>query len=75
MDAFWGITLSVLAISWFLKREKIKSEDRKPPVDKSADKARKEIERQRNREIEELRRKGYDEELIAVILPTIHNGQ
>lgn len=75
MDAFWGITLSMLAISWFLKRENTKPEYRKAPVDKSADKARKEIERQRNREIEELRRKGYDEELIAVIIPTIHNGQ
>lgn len=37
------------------------------------DKARKEIERQKKRDIAELKKQGYDDELIAVILPTIYN--
>lgn len=31
--------------------------------------------RQRDKEVEELRKQGYTDELIAVILPTINNGQ
>ena len=35
----------------------------------------KEAEKQRNRDIAELRKQGFDDKMIAVILPTINNGQ
>ena len=97
MDAFWGITLSVIAISWFWKRERIKKEDRRYDRQKAAEKiekqrqqevidkytpifagpltAKKKAEREREQETKRLRKQGYTDELIAVILPTINNGQ
>ena len=105
MDPFWGITLSVLVISRYWKRERIKAEDRryyekkqKDDIEKakqeevierystifagpmtSGEKAKikdkKKVENERKKEIEHLRRQGYTDELIAVILPTINNGQ
>lgn len=39
------------------------------------DLAQKEIDDQKKRDIEDLRRQGYNDELIAVILPTINNGK
>lgn len=101
MDAFWGITLSVIAISMFWKRERIKKEDRRYDRQKAAEKIEKQkqqkvidkyasifagpltseekaevrAEKERELEIEQLRKQGYTDELIAVILPTINNGQ
>lgn len=105
MDPFWGITLSVLVISRYWKRERIKAEDRRYYEKKQKDdiekakqeevierystifagpmtsgerakiKAKKKVEDERKKEIEYLRRRGYTDELIAVILPTINNGQ
>lgn len=89
MEAFWGITLSILLLRAAFKGEWLRREsttrivakdDRferlndlanaKPvPVTKSAE------ERRREKEVEELRKQGYDDELIAVIIPTINNGQ
>ena len=85
MDAFWGITLSVIAISMFLKRERgkrreeqalrerqrlaIEREAARPiPMTaekKEAEKSRKAIEKQREKEINELRKQGYTEEIIT----------
>ena len=101
MDAFWGITLSVIAISWFWKRERIKKEDRRYDRQKAAEKIEKQrqhevidkytpifagpltaeekaeikAEKEKEKEVERLRKQGYTDELIAVILPTINNGQ
>ena len=50
-------------------------------IDKAAkeeevqDKLRKDVEKQKERDAEHLRKQGYSDELIAVILPTINNGQ
>ena len=43
--------------------------------EKAKIKAKKRVENERKKEIEHLRRQGYTDELIAVILPTINNGQ
>ena len=43
--------------------------------EKEAEKTRKDIEKQKEKEINELRKQGYTDELIAVIIPTINNGQ
>ena len=101
MDAFWGITLSVIAISMFWKRERIKKEDRRYDEQKAAERIEKQkqqevidkyapifagpltagekaevkTEKEREQDIERLREQGYTDELIAVILPTINNGQ
>lgn len=89
MDAFWGITLSLLVLraafkSKWLRREhktRIVAKDNRfeqlnalanaqpVPVKKSSE------ERRREQEVEELRKQGYTDELIAVIIPTINNGQ
>ena len=105
MDPFWGITLSVIAISSFWKRERIKAARGRIHQRKKADeqerikqeevidrysaifsepmtreevseeKRKQDNEKERERETERLRKEGYTDELIAVILPTINNGQ
>lgn len=104
MEAFWAITLGILAIRSYWQHsadsrisfrkeespepevvdnsqlfkefdEKTKAQTEAERVKEEAEKARKEVERQREREIAELRKQGYSEEIIAVILPTINNGQ
>ena len=95
MDPFWGITLSVIAISSFWKSEKRKSAERRydkarreekaiaeasRPIplseeEKEAKRIQKEIDKQRERDIQDLRKQGFSEELITTILPTINNGQ
>jgi biopolymer transport protein ExbB/TolQ len=101
MDAFWGITLSVIVVSSYLKRRKIKTEDRRYDERKATEKTERQkqqdvidkythifagpltaeekaeikAEKEREKEIEQLRKQGYTDELIAVILPTINNGQ
>lgn len=89
MEAFWCITLSILVIRWYLKSS-ADSEPREPkykkikaeypvaePVveDPEVEKARKAAEAQRERDIADLKKQGYTDELIAVIIPTINNGQ
>ena len=97
MEAFWCITLSIIAIRAYLKhsrdstlgqesepvsepppvvyRDTFATYDKEDKSNRQAEKARLEIERQREKEIVELKKKGYSDELIAVILPTINNGQ
>ena len=105
MDPFWGITLSVIVVSSYWKRQRNRLEDeryhkkkREEQVEKEKQKevverysaifsaplteaekkemqAKKKAEREREAEKERLRKQGYTDELIAVILPTINNGQ
>jgi len=106
MDPFWCITLSVLVVSKFWKRERGKKKirryyeekDRKEsekqqaqdlldrvdflmlpdmltPEEKEAEKKRIAAEKQKEKDVAELRKQGFDEELITTIIPTINNGQ
>lgn len=105
MDPFWGITLSLLAISKFWKSErgknidkrdeqkriedKIEQEKQKAVIakytavfseplteeEKEAEKLQKDIEKQKERDIAELRKQGFTDELITTIIPTINNGK
>lgn len=106
MDPFWAITLSVLAVSKFWKRENRISKQKKSskqkdaeriekekqrilladvtqrfgllPLtqeEKEAERVRKAEEKQREKDIEDLRKQGFTDELIATIIPTINNGQ
>lgn len=79
MDPFWGITLSLIAIRWFWKSENRKYKDRKADEKRQerivVKPVKTEEEKQREKEVQELRKQGYTDELIAVILPTINNGQ
>ena len=102
MDAFWGVTLSVIAISMFWKRQNkrnsniqyekekqerayakeqdrinkamfaaMKGKPQPPPLTLEEQEAKK----QEEKDIAELKKLGYDDELIAVILPTINSGE
>lgn len=82
MVAFWCITLSILAVTCYIKNQRGKYSPRDKvqedfgflePIKKRKDV--KDKAQQRQEEYDELKRKGYDDELIAVILPTINNGQ
>lgn len=90
MDAFWCIVLSFFTLRWFIKSEREKRGLRRPrnpiasdePVihtefdeELQAIRKRREADDQRERDIMELKKQGYTDELIAVILPTINNGQ
>jgi hypothetical protein len=50
-----------------------KKESDKTPEDIEAEKLQKEIEKRKNKDIADLKRQGYTDELISVILPTINN--
>lgn len=87
MEAFWCIVLSFFTLKSFLKRERRKAKERKAinsgvsaeyvdelsEVEELDRKAQ--DNRQREKEAEELRKQGYTEDIIAIILPTINNGQ
>jgi len=80
MDAFWGITLSVLVIRFWWKRENKKARERRENRQKQElaikdPQGSKPMPTQKEKDAEELRKQGYTDELIAVILPTINNGQ
>lgn len=81
MDAFLGITLSFLVIRWYWKRVTAKRSGRvklAPPIpaEHATTKAyvdEKEIQRQKD--IEDLKKQGYTDDIITMIIPTINNGQ
>lgn len=91
MEAFWAITIIIVVVRLYWKHstDTLPREEKvEPPVtqaptrvqddviaDTKAEHARKEIERQKEKEIAELKKQGYTDELIAIILPTINNGQ
>lgn len=81
INAFWCIVLSTLVLWWFIKDQKRRRESavpktshyvpEAPPVNETEEeRLRRE---QRERDIRDLRKQGYTDELIAVILPTINN--
>lgn len=72
-NVFWCITLSTIVLVLFYKHLRNKAAREKAwskPEEKRSYTAD-----QRQAEYDELKKKGYDDELIAVILPTINNGQ
>lgn len=89
MDAFWCITLSILLIRWVWKRNRkrrfedeqteIPEQDFGPIITKelieadNAERARQKEQKQRDKDIAALKKQGYTDEIIAVILPTINN--
>jgi hypothetical protein len=77
MDMFFCITLSVLALSWWWKRHTPMSGQRpsKKETHEGGLTVEEEVKRRREKDIAELKKQGYTDELIAVILPTINNGQ
>lgn len=81
MDAFLGITLSFLVIRWYWKHVTAKRSHKKayisdmPVPNNPVTKAYVDENPQRQKEIADLKRQGYTDELIAVIIPTINNGQ
>lgn len=108
MDPFWGITLSVLAVSKYWRRldrikakeeiaeREIKSKRNKDIIReftelaaqpmsvaekkeekklKAEEKERMKADKKREKDIADLKKQGYTDELIAVIIPTINNGQ
>jgi len=105
MDAFWGITIIVLIVVAFTKREnRIRDEKREireanekkleeakqaevvtkyttlfgepeTQEEKEAARAARQAEAQREKDIAELKKQGFTDELIATIIPTINNGQ
>lgn len=81
MDAFFCITLSILVIRWWLKAHRevkeriIKHTPKQQEVLEPfvfPDKLKMEVERRKAQDIAELKKQGYTDELIAVILPTIN---
>lgn len=91
MDAFWCILLSFFVIRYAIKEAVANKVEKEEAVEryreetgdsfKAIDEVTKEEiyqrdkEKQKQRDIDELRKQGYDDELIAVILPTLNNGQ
>lgn len=49
--------------------------DKERQVNSEAAKAQKMVDDQRARDEAELRKQGFDDDIIAIILPTINNGQ
>ena len=86
MDAFFCITLSILVLRYWWKHHPPKASKPEPPQEFDLDKLKKvesytierrkreEANKQREKDVAELRKQGYTDELIATILPTINNG-
>lgn len=79
MDAFWGILfITIMMLLVFNKFIDKVDDDGKPiPTEQELKKAKKKgaDTKQKEEYIKELRKKGYSEELIAIILPTIMNDK
>lgn len=90
-EGFWAITIiMILAWKWYkanfpkdedeqpeytVKPKTIKSFRAKDSPEAVVDDEDTAAERQRKQDIADLKKKGYSDEVIAVILPTINNGQ
>jgi hypothetical protein len=81
MDAFWCITLSIFVGRWWWKHQFPKQPNRPKftPVSNAialnrAIEKKSELQLQHERDIADLKRQGYTDEVIAVIMPTIQNG-
>lgn len=78
MDAFWCITLTIVVLRFWWKHQfpKQKATPKFTPVSNAIklneiDRERLALERQHQQDIADLKRQGYTDEVIAVILPTI----
>ncbi len=83
-DVFFCITLSVLVVRYWWKHQHFEFGGEKPKRSifdnlsgqkRVPKQVKTEEEKQHEKDIADLRRQGYTDELIAVILPTINNGQ
>lgn len=72
MDAFFSITIIVILVRWWWNKSH-PLDDMPPQVNRKATKSRE--EKQREKDIRELRKQGYDDELITTILPVINNDK
>lgn len=78
IDAFFCIVLSAIVIRWWWKHgdhAKRKERQRLEKLSEQMSPAERSRFLQRQHEEEELRKQGYSDELIAIILPTIDNGR
>jgi hypothetical protein len=77
MDAFWCITFGFLILRAYIKSEAKKAskniEPEQPKTYTLDEQNADEIQKERDRA--ELRKQGFTEELITVIIPTINNGK
>ena len=75
MDAFFCITLSILLLRWWWKNQDHTPKPPKIPDFPPSDTIEPltEADKQRNRDIAELKKQGYTDDLIAVILPQLNN--
>jgi hypothetical protein len=82
MDAFWGITLSLLVLRWWYKNHHVEKPRVKPnllpktPANVKTQevlRAQEQARQQRERDVEALRKQGYTDELIATILPVVND--
>lgn len=82
MNAFFGITLSLIVLRIWWKHRPLDGEKKKQNKPSSGgvipvnyiEKEGTKAERERQKEAEDLRKQGYTDEVIAVILPTINGG-
>ena len=82
MNAFWFFTLTFLLLRFIWKRksqEQQIAKDERPRVNNitvsEEEKQRRKVDKQKEKDIADLKKQGYSDELIAVILPTIWNGK
>jgi hypothetical protein len=82
-DTFWSITLSLIVLRWWWKRRarqprEIKAAPRAATANGEIDQIsleKWEAERQRQRDIVDLKKRGYTDEVITTILPVINNDK
>ena len=82
MNAFWFFTLTFLLLRFIWKRksqEQQIAKDERPRVNNitvsEEEKQRRKVDKQKEKDIADLKKQGYSDELIAVILPTIWNDK
>jgi len=81
IDMFFCIILSIIVLSKWCKHQSRKFETNniipkniRTQIEPSVWDAKNAADRQREKDISELKKQGYTDELITVILPTIKNG-
>lgn len=76
MDAFWCITLSILILRFWWKHQAFKKTVKSPaPIPTLSKESGEDREQrlQRERDIADLKRQGYTDEVIAIILPQLEH--
>jgi hypothetical protein len=88
MEAFWFFWLTLFVLSAFFKSERARKDreaipehrrntvrNRKAMPKREVKEVLSEAEKQRRRDIEDLRKQGFSDDIITMIIPTINNGQ